>query len=95
MSAQCRATKQDTKERMDCHGNNWTEGGPGRERLEDVPPLGIQMFRLFKEDIGHSTIPLIFVVRSVGGRIGVETQTVNMETSDVHAIRNNTIEPTC
>lgn len=35
MFAQHRATEQEMKGNRGCHGNNWTEGGPGPERVEE------------------------------------------------------------
>lgn len=85
MFAQHRATEQEMKGRRGCHGNNWTEGGPGPERVEE--PMVLLEFQglgcLRKEgDIGIGRSAILFyytlaVVRSSGGRIVGKTQSVN------------------
>lgn len=84
---------------MGCHGNNWTEGGPAPERVEEPVFLlefkGLGSLKKTSTTVQFVFHDTLFAVRSVSGRIVGETQTVNKETSVVHAIKDNTIGPTC
>lgn len=63
--AQHSAAEQEMKERRGCHGNNWTEGGPGPERKEE--PIFLLEFKGVgclgkEEDIGIGRNATLFFI---------------------------------